>query len=143
MRSFHPGSTIQAIGFCDRTRGRADSSGKHRRHGVNLQVVNPPDGTLVWISPAMPGRTHDLTAARRHPVIATCIRLGIPILADCGYQGAGDIAAVPYRRPPNKDPRSNKGAPTGHTLGSDDRSRQPSRRSRPGGSSAKPAAAPP
>jgi hypothetical protein len=33
---------------CDRTGdGRADYSGKHRRHGVNLQVVTAPDGTLV------------------------------------------------------------------------------------------------
>ncbi|MFJ3106838.1 transposase family protein [Streptomyces sp. NPDC086835] len=89
---------------CDRTDGgRADYSGKHRRHGVNLQVVTAPDGTLMWISPAMPRRTHDLTAARRHRIIATCIRLGIPLLADRGYQGAGDIVAVPHRRRPGKD----------------------------------------
>jgi hypothetical protein len=89
---------------CDRTGdGRADYSGKHRRHGVNLQVVTAPDGTLVWISPASPGRIHDLTAARRHRIIATCIRLGIPVLADRGYQGAGDTVAVPHRRRPGKD----------------------------------------
>jgi hypothetical protein len=70
---------------------------------VNLQVVTAPDGTLVWISPALPGRTHHLTAARRHRIIATCIRLGIPVLADRGYQGAGDTVAVPHRRRPGKD----------------------------------------
>ncbi|MGW6263494.1 transposase family protein [Streptomyces sp. NPDC055085] len=89
---------------CDRTGdGRADYAGKHRRHGVNLQVVTAADGTLVWISPAVPGRAHDLTAARRHRIIATCIRLGIPVLADRGYQGAGDIAAVPHKRRPGKN----------------------------------------
>jgi hypothetical protein len=46
---------------------------------------------------------HDLTAARRHRIIATCIRLGIPILADKAYQGAGDIITVPHRRRPGKD----------------------------------------
>jgi hypothetical protein len=89
---------------CDRVGdSRADYSGKHRRHGVNLQVITTPDGTLVWISPAHAGRVHDLTAARRHRIIATCIRLGIPILADKAYQGAGDIVAVPHRRRPGKD----------------------------------------
>jgi hypothetical protein len=32
-----------------------------------------------------------------------CIRLGIPVLADRGYQGAGDTVAVPHRRRPGKD----------------------------------------
>ncbi|MFB7867840.1 transposase family protein [Streptomyces sp. NPDC056069] len=49
---------------------------------------------MVWISPALPGRTHDLTAARRHRIIATCIRPGIPVLADRGYRGADAIVAV-------------------------------------------------
>ena len=52
---------------CDRVGdGRADYSGKHHRHGVNLQVITDPHGGILWISPALPGRTHDLTAARRH-----------------------------------------------------------------------------
>ena len=36
--------------------GRADYSTKHRRHGVNVQVVTDPTGHLLWISPALPGR---------------------------------------------------------------------------------------
>ncbi|MFD5514399.1 transposase family protein [Streptomyces sp. NPDC127051] len=89
---------------CDRAGdSRADYSGRHRRHGVNLQAVTAPDGTLVWISPALAGRIHDLTAARRHRTIAACIRPGIPALADKAYQGAGDSVAVPHRRRPGKD----------------------------------------
>ncbi|MGW7825326.1 transposase family protein [Streptomyces puniciscabiei] len=89
---------------CDRVGdSRADSSGKHRRHGVNLQVITAPDGTVVCISPALAGRVHDLTAARRHRIIATCIRLGIPVLADKAHQGAGGTVAVPSRKRPNKD----------------------------------------
>ncbi|MGW6413436.1 transposase family protein [Streptomyces vinaceus] len=77
--------------------------GKCRRHGVNLQVMTAPDGTPVWISPSLAGRTRDLTAARRHRITATCIRPGIPLLTDRGYQGAGDTVAVPHRRKPSKD----------------------------------------
>ncbi|NEA49883.1 transposase family protein, partial [Streptomyces sp. SID10815] len=52
---------------CDRVGdSRADYSAKHRRHGVNVQVVTDPAGEVLWISPALPGRTHDLTAARTH-----------------------------------------------------------------------------
>jgi len=55
---------------CDRVGdSRADYSHKHRRHGVNVQVVTDPDGRLLWLSPALPGRAHDLTAARSHRII--------------------------------------------------------------------------
>ena len=49
---------------CDRVGdGRADYSSKHKRHGVNVQVVTDPAGTILWLSPALPGRTHNLTTA--------------------------------------------------------------------------------
>ncbi|ANS70521.1 putative transposase [Streptomyces lincolnensis] len=44
---------------------RADFSQKHRRHGVNVQVVTDPAGRLLWISPALPGRAHDLTPTQQ------------------------------------------------------------------------------
>ncbi|AIJ17489.1 transposase [Streptomyces lividans TK24] len=48
---------------CDRLGdGRADHSHKHRRHGVNVQVVTDPEGRLLRISPASPSRTHAPTA---------------------------------------------------------------------------------
>ncbi|MFJ9461018.1 transposase family protein [Kitasatospora sp. NPDC101447] len=83
--------------------GRADYSGKHRRHGVNHQVITGPDGRLVWVSRALPGRTHDLTAARTHRIVTTCVRLRIPALADLAYTGAGGTFAVPARRKPGKE----------------------------------------
>lgn len=68
---------------CDRVGdSRADYSAKHRRHGVNVQVVTDPAGEVLWISPALPGRTHDLTAARTHRIIRICERQGAPILAE-------------------------------------------------------------
>jgi hypothetical protein len=39
-------------------------SGKHHRHGMNLQVIASPDGDILWVSGPLPGATHDLTAAR-------------------------------------------------------------------------------
>ncbi len=39
-------------------------SGKHKRHGMNVQVIADAVGRLVWASPALPGATHDLSAAR-------------------------------------------------------------------------------
>lgn len=39
-------------------------SRKHQKHGMTMQVVARPDGTPLWCSRALPGRTHDLTAAR-------------------------------------------------------------------------------
>ncbi|MFD4153494.1 transposase family protein [Streptomyces hydrogenans] len=44
-------------------------SGKHKRHGMNVQVLTDPFGRLLWASPALPGSTHDLTAARHHGII--------------------------------------------------------------------------
>jgi hypothetical protein len=68
---------------CDRVGdSRTDYSAKHRRHGVNVRVVTDPAGTVLWISPALPGRTHDLTAARTHKIIRIYERQGIPVLAD-------------------------------------------------------------
>ncbi|MET8610455.1 transposase family protein [Streptomyces misionensis] len=87
---------------CDRVGGgRADSSSKHKRHGVNVQVVTDPVGELLWLSPALPGRTHDLTAARTHKILRICARQGVPILADMAYIGAGDRVTTAKRRPPN------------------------------------------
>ncbi|MFI5904748.1 transposase family protein [Streptomyces cyaneofuscatus] len=39
-------------------------SGKHKRHGMNVQALTDPFGRLLWASPALPGSTHDLTTAR-------------------------------------------------------------------------------
>jgi hypothetical protein len=44
-------------------------SGKHKRHGVNVQVIADPLGRLIWASPALPGAAHDLTAARTLGII--------------------------------------------------------------------------
>ncbi|MFJ8098469.1 transposase family protein [Streptomyces griseofuscus] len=89
---------------CDRVGdSRGDYSHKHRRHGVNVQVVTDPDGRLLWLSPALPRRAHDLTAARTHRIIRICERQGVPILADLAYQGGGPWLTTAVKRRPLQD----------------------------------------
>ncbi|GGQ27801.1 IS5 family transposase [Streptomyces roseolilacinus] len=89
---------------CDRVGDNlADFSQKHRCHAMNVQVVADLAGNLLWISPALPGRTHDLTAARAHRIIRICERQGVPVLADRACTGAGPWVITPIRRLPNQD----------------------------------------
>jgi hypothetical protein len=71
-------------------------SGKHRRHGVNVQTTCAPDGRLLWASATLLGRTTDITAARRHKLDVKVGRL-IGLLADLGYLGLADVLTG-YRR---------------------------------------------
>ncbi|MFF4410637.1 transposase family protein, partial [Streptomyces sp. NPDC001404] len=71
-------------------------SQKHKKHGMNVQVVARPDGTPLWFSRALPGWTHDLTAARAHGIVQACLTRQILVLADRAYQGAGATVRTPY-----------------------------------------------
>ncbi len=44
---------------------RAFYSGKHKRHGLNVQTVCSPAGELLWAAAPAPGATVDVTAARK------------------------------------------------------------------------------
>jgi hypothetical protein len=95
----------------DRLRGakdRAHYSGKHKRHGVNVQVIADPAGRLVWASPALPGSTHDLTAARHHGVIDALTEADLWAYADLAYQGAAPNIVVPFRRRPRRLSRNQR-----------------------------------
>ncbi|WP_394427165.1 transposase family protein [Streptomyces sp. SGAir0957] len=72
-------------------------SGKHKRHGMNVQVLTDPLGRLLWASPALPGSTHDLTAARQHGIVEALAKAGLSCWADKAYQGAGGPVRVPFR----------------------------------------------
>jgi DDE superfamily endonuclease len=67
--------------------GRSYYSGKHKRHGVNVQILADTRGRLLWASPALPGSTHDLTAARRHGIPAALVKFGGACYADNAYRG--------------------------------------------------------
>ncbi|MEU0810424.1 IS5 family transposase [Streptomyces sp. NPDC005970] len=72
-------------------------SGKHTKHGMNVQVIADPKGRLLWASPALPGAVHDVRAAREHGIIDALAVAGIDCWADKGYQGTGGTVRVPYR----------------------------------------------
>ncbi|MEW1632183.1 IS5 family transposase [Streptomyces sp. NPDC089173] len=72
-------------------------SGKHKRHGMNVQILADPAGRLLWASPALAGAIHDIRAAREHGILHALTSAGIPCWADKGYQGAGPAVRVPFR----------------------------------------------
>jgi len=76
-------------------------SGKHHRPGGNIQAVMLPGGLPIWAGPAEPGHVHDITAARQHALAALyrAASLGMPTLADSGYEGAGIGIHVPVTSP--------------------------------------------
>ena len=63
-------------------------SGKHQKHGMNLQVIAAPDGEILWVSGPLPGSVHDLTAARIWGILRDLAAAGLIMLADKGYIGA-------------------------------------------------------
>lgn len=73
-------------------------SGKHKCHGVNVQVIGDPAGRPVWISPALPGARHDMGAAREHGIIDALTEAKVVAVADTAYQGGGAAIRVPQRR---------------------------------------------
>jgi hypothetical protein len=87
-------------------------SGKHRLHGMNLQVISAPDGEIVWVSGPLPGAVHDLTAARIWGIVRELAAAGLIVLADKGYHGAGDPVLTPYRG--RNKPASQKDANRAH-----------------------------
>ncbi|MFE4424602.1 transposase family protein [Streptomyces sp. NPDC056817] len=73
-------------------------SGKHKQHGMNVQVIADAVGRLVWASPALPGATHDLSAARAHGIIDALTSADVMTFADKGYQAAGGSVRTPFKR---------------------------------------------
>ena len=70
-------------------RDRPYFSGRHKCHGVNVQVIADPAGRLIWASPALPGVRHDMGAARDHGIIDALREAGVKVIVDHGYRGSG------------------------------------------------------
>jgi hypothetical protein len=79
-------------------RDRPYYTGKHKCHGVNVQVIADPAGRLVWASPTLPGACHDMGAAREHGIIDAIADAGVRAVADTAYQGGSPAIRVPQRR---------------------------------------------
>jgi len=86
-------------------------SGKHKKHGMNLQVIASPGGDIVWVSGALPGSVHDKNAEWIWGVLAELEAAGLIVLADKGYQGSTH-AKLPYRG--KNKPESQKEANRAH-----------------------------
>ncbi|WP_035697787.1 HARBI1 family protein [Glycomyces tenuis] len=88
-------------------------SGKHHRHGVNIQVISAPDGYPLWVSEARPGREHDANAAVKTGVEAEIAlrNIGLDedehllVLVDLGYE---KFRAFPALVVPHKAPKGGK-----------------------------------
>ncbi len=72
-------------------------SGKHRKHGMNLQVLTDPFGKLIWASPALAGAVHNIRAAWSHGLLDALNTGGIRCWAGKAYQCSGPAFRVPFR----------------------------------------------
>jgi hypothetical protein len=86
-------------------------SGKHKKHGMNLQVIASPDGDILWLSGAQPGSVHDEKAEWIWGVLAELETAGLVTLADKGYRGSSH-AKIPYYG--KNKPQSQKQANRAH-----------------------------
>ena len=86
-------------------------SGKHKKHGMNLQVIASPGGDILWVSGALPGSVHDKKAEWIWGVLHELEAAGLITLADKGYQGS-TYAKIPYRG--KNKPESQKEANRAH-----------------------------
>ena len=86
-------------------------SGKHKKHGMNLQVIASPGGDILWVSGALPGSVHDKKAEWIWGVLAELEAAGLVVLADKGYQGS-TYAKIPYRGKNKPESQKEPTAPT-------------------------------
>jgi hypothetical protein len=86
-------------------------SGKHKKHGMNLQVIASPGGEILWVSGALPGSVHDKRAEWIWGVLDELEKAGLVALADKGYQGSS-WAKIPYKG--RNKPESQKEANRAH-----------------------------
>ncbi len=89
-------------------------SGKHKKHGMNVQVLTDPFGKLIRASPTLPGAVHDIRAARAHGLLDVLDTTGVICWADKAYQGAGHAVRVPYRHRWDKLPAGQKAVSRAH-----------------------------
>jgi hypothetical protein len=81
-------------------------SGKHKRHGGNIQVLSYPDGFPAWVSDVRPGREHDSTCAKAAAGLLPALEVfegehRIPTLSDLGYQNLSAAIRHPHKKPKN------------------------------------------
>jgi DDE superfamily endonuclease len=63
-------------------------SGKHRRHGMNLQVIASPGGDILWVSAALAGPCMTRRTSGSGASWPNWRPAGLDTLVDKGYQGS-------------------------------------------------------
>ena len=93
------GTHVPVVTFGRKTGGqRAFYSGKHKRHGLNVQTVCSPHGDLLWAAAPRPGAVVDVTAARQAGIAGDILAF-LGLFADLGYLGL-DREVITGRRKP-------------------------------------------
>ena len=77
-------------------------SGKHHRHGVNVQGVIGLDGEPLYLGETRCGSTHDTTAARADRIVKAAETADVEPIADLGYHGVGGTVHTPAKRKPGR-----------------------------------------
>lgn len=73
-------------------------SGKHKRHGMNLQAIADARGNLLWVSGAIRGSIHDTAAARIWQIPRLLAEYNLFALGDKGYDGLDhDLVITPFQ----------------------------------------------
>lgn len=87
----------------DTARQKAPSSGKKKTHtDKNLLLTNEHTGTVVYVGPTLPGKTHDKKAVDEAPV---AYRTNTTLDKDTGFQGdepRGGLTTPPKQSPTAK-----------------------------------------
>lgn len=87
-----------------RRRRRQHYSGKHHTFGLLFLAITDLRGNLLWISAALPGRTAEITAARRYHIPAQLRATNLGALCDLAFTrlddqpGLADPACPPRPR---------------------------------------------
>ncbi|MFI7296798.1 hypothetical protein [Streptomyces sp. NPDC050121] len=70
--------TLIRTGHCAGTDNRKNFSRKHKAHGLLSPALTEEKGNLIWISPAKPGRSSEITAARHNKITSHLCRAPAP-----------------------------------------------------------------
>ena len=115
-------------------------SGKHKKHGMNLQVIASPAGDILWVSGPLPGSVHDKKAEWIWGVLAELRRRP----AWSSWPTRATRAAAHAKSPVQggRTSRNPRKTPTAPTRNCAHPASAPTPSSRPGASCASSAAAP-
>jgi hypothetical protein len=79
-------------------------SGKHRRHGVNIQLFVDLHGRLICASLAFPGSRHDMHCFRKAGWVDMVAHTGGGRgIGDLAYEGERKAVSTPVKKKPKKD----------------------------------------